>query len=303
MNLQRTAPLHSGAGVPVCGRGGRLFAASTLSVVALFVAGWLTLIFNDVVYTAREAIKETRVTETDASHPAAVPGLPPSQTLFQKLVSPEITSALWLSLWTSAVTVVIGLGFAIPMGYALSRYRFPGHTFIDSVVDLPILLPPLVIGLSLLVFFQTAPGRLIEDLGLKFVFQKKGIILCQFLDSASFGIRAVKLAFDGVDPRLEHVAMTLGCGRAGAFFHVALPLARRGIVVGGILIWTRAFGIFGPLMVFVGAVRMRTEVLPTTIYLEQSVGRIEVALAVALLMIALATVALVTIRLVGLERQ
>ena len=146
-------------------------------------------------------------------------------------------------------------------------------------------------------------GRLIEDLGLKFVFQKIGIILCQFLDSASFGIRAVKLAFDGVDPRLEHVAMTLGCGRAGAFFHVALPLARRGIVVGGILIWTRAFGIFGPLMVFVGAVRMRTEVLPTTIYLEQSVGRIEVALAVALLMIALATVALVTIRLVGLERQ
>ena len=303
MNVERTASFRSRVGVPVCGRGGRLFAASTLSFVALFVAGWLTLIFSDVVYTAREAIKETHATETDATSPVAAPGQPAPKSLLRKLVSPEIASALWLSLWTSAVTVVIGLGFAIPMGYALSRYRFPGHALVDSIVDLPILLPPLVIGLSLLVFFQTAPGRFIEDLGLTFVFQKKGIILCQFLDSASFGIRAVKLTFDGIDPRLEHVAMTLGCGRAGAFFRVALPLARRGIVVGGILIWTRAFGIFGPLMVFVGAVRMRTEVLPTTIYLEQSVGRIEVALAVAMLMIALATMALVTIRVVGLGRQ
>lgn len=293
MNAERRAS-RSRVAAPVAGRGSRLFAASTLAFVALFVAGWATLIVCDVVYTAQEAVKEV-------PH-AAEPGRPAPKSLLQKLVSPEITAALWLSLWTSAVTVVIGLGFAIPMGYALSRYRFPGHALVDSVVDLPILLPPLVIGLSLLVFFQTAPGRFLEDMGLKFVFQKKGIILCQFLDSASFGIRAVKLAFDGIDPRLEHVAMTLGCGRPGAFFRVALPLARRGIVIGGILIWTRAFGIFGPLMVFVGAVRMRTEVLPTTIYLEQSVGRIEVALAVAMLMIALATVALVTIRVVGLRR-
>ena len=70
---------------------------------------------------------------------------------------------------------------------------------------------------------------------------------------------------------------------------MALPLARRGVVVSAILVWTRAFGIFGPLMVFVGAVRFRTEVLPTTVYLEQSVGRIEVALAVAILMLLLAT--------------
>jgi molybdate transport system permease protein len=295
MNVKLPPLARSRVAAPVGGRGSRLFAASTLGFVALFVAGWSTLIFCDVAYTAREAVREVQT--------PAEPGQPAPKSLFQKLISPEITSALWLSLWTSAVTVVIGLGFAIPMGYALSRYRFPGHALVDSVVDLPILLPPLVIGLSLLVFFQTAPGRFLEeDLGLKFVFQKKGIILCQFLDSASFGIRAVKLAFDGIDPRLEHVAMTLGCGRAGAFFRVALPLARRGIVIGGILIWTRAFGIFGPLMVFVGAVRMRTEVLPTTIYLEQSVGRIEVALAVAMLMIALATVALVTIRVVGLRR-
>ncbi len=97
--------------------------------------------------------------------------------------------------------------------------------------------------------------------------------------------------------------MTIGCTRGRAIFRVALPLAYRGIVVGGILIWTRAFGIFGPLMVFVGAVRMRTEVLPTTVYLEQSVGRIDVALAVAILMLLLATVALVAVRMVGLGQR
>jgi len=256
---------------PVTGFQGRIFAAAVLSVVALFVAVVLVLIAADVSYLNLEAVKET-------------------------LRSPEIRSALWLSLWTSALAAVIGLLFAAPMGYALSRFRFPGHTLVDSIVDLPIILPPLVVGLSLLVFFQTGLGRWIEGTGLTFVYQKKGIVLCQFLVSASFGIRAAKVAFDSIDPRLEHVAMTLGCTRAGAFFRVALPMARAGLIAGGILIWARAFGIFGALMVFVGAVRMRTEVLPTTIYLEQSIGRIEVALAVGVLMLVLATVALVLIR-------
>jgi molybdate transport system permease protein len=262
-------------GRPVGGLENWLFGASMLSVVALFVAGWLTLIWADISYSNWESVREV-------------------------LQAGEIRAALRLSLWTSATTVAIGLLFAIPMGYALSRYRFLGHALVDSIVDLPILMPPVIVGLSLLVFFQTRAGKLIEDYGFEFVFQKKGIVLCQFLVSASFGIRAVKLTFDGIDPRLEHVAMTLGCTRTGAFFRVALPLASRGVVAGGILIWTRSFGVFSPLILFVGTFRNRTEVLPTTIYLEQSVGRIEVALAVAILMLALATAALVGIRVAWL---
>ncbi len=257
-----------------------------LTFVGLFVVALVLLLAADVSYSGTDAMR-------------------------QAIHSPQIRAALWLSLWTSGLTVVIGLLLAVPMGYALSRYRFPGHALVDSMVDLPIILPPLVVGLSLLVFFR-APlfdsplcpqllGDWIEQLGKHFIFQRKGIVLCQLFVSASFGIRAVKLTFDGIDPRVEHVAMTLGCTRAGAFFRVALPMARRGIIVGGILIWTRAFGIFGPLMVFVGAVSMRTEVLPTTVYLEQSVGNIEVALAVAILMLVLATAGLVLVRVVGLS--
>ena len=264
-------------GSPVAGLRSRLFAAAAMSVVALFVGLVLVLIIADVAYIDLSSAVEV-------------------------LRSPFIRSALWLSLWTSVLTVLIGLLFAIPMGYALSRFRFPGHAVVDSVVDLPIVIPPLIVGLSLLVFFQTGVGRWIEASGLEFVYQRKGIVLCQFLVSASFGIRAAKLSFDGVDPRVEHVALTLGCTRAQAFFRVALPLARGGIVAGGILIWARAFGIFGPLMIFVGAVRLRTDVLPTTINLEQSVARNEVALAVAVLMLALAAVALVAIRVALGER-
>lgn len=249
-----------------------------LAFVVLFVAGLVAIFVADVAYVGSGAAVEV-------------------------LWAAEIRAAVWLSMWTSLLTVAIGLLLAVPIGYALSRYRFPGHAVVDSIVDLPIILPPLVVGLSLLVFFQTDLGRWIEASGLKFVFQRKGIVLCQLFVSTSFGIRAIKLAFDGIDPRLEHVAMTLGCSRAGAFYRVTLPLARRGIIVGAILIWTRAFGIFGPLMVFVGAVRMRTEVLPTTVYLEQSVGRIEVALAVAILMLVLAAGALVVVRMVGLGQR
>ena len=171
----------------------------------------------------------------------------------------------------------------------------------DTVVDLPIVFPPLVAGLTLLVFFsQTFIGKWIqEDLGLEFVFQPKGIVLCQFLVSASFAIRSAKTAFDELDRRYEKVALTLGCTQWGSFGRVTLPLAANGLIAGGILTWARAFGLFGPLLIFVGSFRGRTEVLSTTIFLEQSVGNLELALAVALLMILVALIALTAVRIVG----
>ena len=260
---------------PVRGRRSRLFAGTAFFFLVVFITFIVLVILADVFYIDMKAVRTV-------------------------LTSGFIGHALWMSIWTSTVTVAISLLFAVPMGYVLSRYRFPGHTLVDTVVDLPIVFPPLVAGLTLLVFFsQTALGRWIEDTGLKFVFQPKGIVLCQFVVSASFAIRSAKSAFDDIDHRLENVALTLGCTQWGSFFRVALPLARGGIIAGGILTWARAFGIFGPLMIFVGSFRGRTEVLSTTIYLEQSVGNLEVALTVALLLIGVALAALTTIRWVG----
>ena len=217
--------------------------------------------------------------------------------------SRAILAALRLSLITSGISLCLVVAFAIPMGYALSRYRFPGHVVVDTLVDLPIVLPPLVIGVSLLVFFNTWLGRWIESSGVRFVYTVQGIVLCQFLVSASYGIRASAAAFDAVDRRLEQIALTLGCTPWGAFRKVSLPMARNGIVAGAIMAWARAVGVFGPLMVFAGTVRFKTEVMPTTIYLELSIGRIEVALAVALIMLAMATVALVAIHALAPGRR
>jgi molybdate transport system permease protein len=260
---------------PVRGWKSRLFAAGTCLFLGVFVGAALLLIAADVLYIDRKAVMTV-------------------------LTSEFIRRALWMSVWTSFTTTALALLFAIPMGYALSRYRFPGHLLADTIVDLPIVFPPLVAGLTLLVFFhQTGLGRWLGDRGIEFAFQPKGIVLCQFVVSASFAIRTVKNTFDEIDRRLEEVALTLGYTQWGSFFRVSLPLVRGGIVAGGALTLARAFGTFAPLLIFVGSFRGRTEVLPTTIFLEQSVGNLEVALAVALLLIGVATVCLVIMRLVG----
>jgi ABC-type sulfate transport system permease component len=110
-----------------------------------------------------------------------------------------------MSVWTSFLSTFLALLFAVPVGYALSRFSFPGRVLADAVVDLPIVFPPLVVGLTLLVFFsQTALGKWIQDdLGMEFVLQPKGIVLCQFVAAASFAIRSAKTAFDDVDLRYE----------------------------------------------------------------------------------------------------
>jgi len=261
---------------PVKGWRDRVFDAAVFFFVCVFVVFVLILIVSDVFYINKKAVVTV-------------------------LTSRFIIHALWMSIWTSFSTTFISLLFAVPVGYALSRLRFPGRILADAIVDLPIVFPPLVVGLTLLVFFsQTSIGRWIQDdLGLEFVFQPKGIVLCQFVAAASLAIRSSNTAFNDVSRRYENVALTLGCTRLGSFWRVSLPLARNGIIAGGILTWARAFGLFGPLMIFVGSFRGRTEVLSTTIFLEQSVGNLEVALAVALLLIFVALLAITIIRLVG----
>ena len=261
---------------PIRGWRDRVFSATAFFFVSVFMLFVLVLIVTDVFYVDKKAVMTV-------------------------LTSKFIRHALWMSIWTSFTTTFIALLFAVPMGYALSRFRFPGQFLAEALVDLPIVFPPLVAGLTLLVFFsQTAVGQWIEDdLGIEFVFQPKGIVLCQFVAAASFAIRSAKSAFDDVNQRYENVALTLGCTQWGSFYRVSLPLARNGIIAGGILTWARAFGLFGPLMIFVGSFRGRTEVLSTTIFLEQSVGNLEVSLAIALLLIFVALIAVTGIRLVG----
>jgi molybdate transport system permease protein len=222
------------------------------------------------------------------------------------ILRPDVLNAVTLSITSSLITLVIVVIFAVPVGYALSRYRFPGHAIIDTITDIPILLPPVVIGLLLLIFFAYTPGKQIEDLiewltG-STMHSMIGIVAAQFMVSISYAIRSAKTAFDSVDRRLEQVAMSLGCTDIQAFRRVTLPLAKNGLIAGSIMAWARAIGAFGALVIFVGTARS-VRVMPTTIYLELGIGREEISIAVGLVMVVIASVALATIHWVAPGRK
>lgn len=230
-----------------------------------------------------------------------VAGTPLGRVQFAESVrDPQVLHAVWLSVWTSTVSSVLALAISVPSGYLLSRHRSPLMQFLDALVDVPIVLPPLLFGISLLVLFQrTFVGPAFRAVGLKFVHEPAGIVLVQVLIAAAYGTRMLKGAFDGLDPRLSAVAQTLGCTRARAFFTVTLPTVRNSAVAALVMVWARALALYGPIIAFVGSTSSYTEVMPTRMYLEMSVGRLEAALAVSLMMIALAAVVILIVKLVG----
>lgn len=220
-------------------------------------------------------------------------------TFSQAILSDEIRAAIKLTALTTTITTGIAVILAVPAGYALSRYRIPGHAIVDTIIDLPIILPDLVAGIALLVFFQTALGKYIDQHIIPFVFTLQGIILAQFFPAATLAVRSMKGAFDAVDPRLEKVARTLGCDERGAFARVTLPLAKGGIVAGTVLTWARAAGLFGPIIMFCGATRYKTEVLSIAIFLNMSAGKIETALAVTVILMLIGVITLTLFKRLG----
>ena len=240
--------------------------------------------------------------------------------LWDAVTDPNVQASIWLTLQTCWFTAVLSIIVAVPAGYILSRFQFPFKRLFDAFLDIPIVLPPLVIGLSLLILFnqvhigdksieQWLGGMLgplhnwNENIPSGVTYKIPAIILAQFTVSCAFAVRTMRNTFDGIDPRQEQVAMTLGCNRSGAFWGVALPQAGRGVLTAGTLAWARALGEFGPVLVFAGATRGSTEVLATTVFLEISIGNLEGAVAVSFLMVNVALLVLFFVRLLGTRKS
>jgi molybdate transport system permease protein len=257
--------------------------------------------------------------------------------LLKALDSEEIRYAIKLSLLSCTLTTLLSLWVAVPIGYIMSRWDDSGirhalgrwatpierfsrpwylrplrlvsgairlanpKLWIDAILDIPIVLPPLVIGLALLILFQTAPARWFEDNVKVVTFAVPSVILAQFTVACAFAVRTMRAAFEQINPRAEAVALTLGCSRAQAFWRVVLPEARQGLMTAATLAWARSLGEFGPILVFSGATRMRTEVLPISVFMELSIGNIEGAVAVSLLMVLAAVTVLILLRHFGSE--
>ncbi|MHC4717002.1 MAG: ABC transporter permease [Planctomycetota bacterium] len=263
---------------PTAGRRANLLSVVTLAFLAVFVLVVLTLVVADVAYMVIGQVERGTV----------------SKMLADSRAMAGIGRAIRLSVISSLLTLALVMLFSLPTGYALSRYRFPGHALVEVIVDVPIVLPPVVIGLSLLAMFGLGPGQWLKQaLGLSLT-SLAGIVLCQFLVSVSYCIRAMKASFDSADVRLEQVAMSLGCTPWQAFRRVTLPLSRSGLVAGGIIAWARALGVFGALMMLVGT-GPRVRVMPTAMWLELNSGNIVESLTIAMASLVMAGAALAVV--------
>jgi len=225
------------------------------------------------------------------------------------LMKPEIQAAFRLSFLSCTVAALLSLWVATPLGYLLSRFRFPGHWLVDTLVDIPIVLPPLVLGLSLLILFHLNLGGweletwLRDELNFPVTYRWPAVVLAQFTVACAFAVRTMRVTFDQINPRCEDVARTLGASRAQAFLQITLPQAWRGMLTAATLAWARSLGEFGPIMVFAGATQMRTEVLSTSVFLELSVGQLDSAVAVSLMMVVMAVIVLLLLRACGARLQ
>ncbi|HEX3063735.1 MAG TPA: molybdate ABC transporter permease subunit [Usitatibacter sp.] len=211
------------------------------------------------------------------------------------MLSPEDLEVLAISLKVACWGTAWSLPPAIATAYVLSRKRFPGKMLFDAAVHLPLVLPPVVVGFALLVLFgpRGPLGRLLEPLGIVFAFRWTGAALAAAIMGFPLMVRAIRLAIDAVDRRLEVAARTLGATRARVFFTVTLPLAWPGLVTGALLGFARSLGEFGATITFVSNIPGETRTLPLAIYtFTQSPGQDAQALRLSILSVALSLAAL-----------
>ncbi|NUT59724.1 molybdate ABC transporter permease subunit [Herbaspirillum sp. C9C3] len=175
---------------------------------------------------------------------------------------------LLLSLKVAGLATLLNLVLGVAAAFGLSRWRSPLRDFIDSVLTLPLVLPPTVLGYYLLVLFgrRGALGAWLEQWGIELVFTWQGAVLASTVVAFPLVLKAARAAFESVDHQLEDAARVLGVSEAGVFFRVSLPLAARGITAGVLLAFARALGEFGATLMVAGNLPGRTQTLSVAIY-------------------------------------
>ncbi len=211
-------------------------------------------------------------------------------------ISPEAWQAIALSAKVSCVATVLSLPLAILTGFALARWRFIGREVLNGIVHLPLILPPVVTGYVLLLAFgRQGPigGFLYQTFGVTLAFNWTGAALAAAIMAFPLMARAIRLAVEAVDPKLEEAAMTLGASPLWVFGTVTLPLILPGILAGAVLGFAKAIGEFGATITFVSNIPGQTQTLPSAIYtFLQIPGGENDALVLVLIAVAIAMTAL-----------
>lgn len=224
-------------------------------------------------------------------------GIPDFKTSLQ---SAEIIFAIKLSIYTSLISTFLCILTAVPVAYYLARVKSRFSFIINTVLDIPLALPPIVSGVALLLLFGTTQfGHNLASIGLQFVFTVKGIILAQYFVNVPYMVKVIYTAFSSVSTRMEFVARSLGYNQLETFIKITLPLAKHGIMAAVIITWAKALGEFGAALMLAGATRLKTETLPLSLFLNMSTGELSLAMAAATILIVISVASLLVFEALG----
>jgi molybdate transport system permease protein len=208
----------------------------------------------------------------------------PSGEIGESLGDPVVREALTLSLVTTAFTLIIAIVLGTPVAWLLARHRFRGRDLLDTLFDLPMVLPPAVAGVALLMAFgrRGVFGPFLSDtFGIEIPFTTTAVILAQAFVATPFYVKAAKAGFESVDQGMEQVAATLGLSRVQTFASITVPLALPALMGGAVMAWARALGEFGATIMFAGNFSGRTQTMPLAIYETMESGELNAALVLS----------------------
>jgi molybdate transport system permease protein len=216
----------------------------------------------------------------------------------------QMVQAVFISLRTTLVSLLLTVIFGTPLAYLVGRHQFRFKSSVDALIELPTVLPPSVAGLALLMTFgrRGVLGDSLSAWGLQIPFTPLAVIMAQLFVSASFFVRTAALGFASVDRELEQAAQLDGANRWQVFRFVMLPLSRQALISGGALSWSRALGEFGATILFAGNFPGRTQTMPLAIYLGFE-SHLDVALTLSALLILISFLVLFIVKRFALSRQ
>lgn len=222
----------------------------------------------------------------------------PLDAIIRSLHDPMVTDALRLSLMTSALTTATVVVMGTPIAYVHARFHYPGKELADSLLDLPVIMPPAVAGIALLMAFGRMGllGHYLNALGFSIAFTTLAVIFAQVFVSSPFYIRQARTSFEDVDLSLENAARTLGASRTYTFFYVTIPLALNGLISGAIMAFARSLGEFGATIMFAGNLQGKTQTMPLAIYTAMQ-GDLDVSLCLALILVIISFLVIALVKI------
>jgi molybdate transport system permease protein len=228
--------------------------------------------------------------------------IPPGD-LVARLDDPASLDALRLSLVTTAISLGLIVGVGTPAAYLLATRRFRGRALVETLLELPLVLPPAVAGIGLLAAFgpQGVLGSALDGAGLGIALTTAGVVVAQTFVASPFYLRQAQAAFAAVDPALVEASRTLGAGEAATFARVVVPVAAGGLVTGAALAWGRALGEFGATLIVAGSFRGVSQTAPLAIFASFS-SDFTAALALSAVLLAVSGALLLGVKLVTRER-